>query len=340
MLRAVLIGAGSIGGSVAVMITKAGYPLDVVAHGEEKAALYRDPGFRLTGAFGDQQVSLRSYPSIDALEGTYDMCFIATKYQQMPSVARAMLPHLKEDSLVVSLQNGIVLDLLSEVVGEDRTVGVMIGYGATLLEPNLVEVTAGDEFRIGMPKGHTSPRLKELAEMMSAVLPTKVDDDIVGRLFSKVVFNSCINSVCGISGLDLGKALHHRPVRMAMLDIMREGDAVAQAMGLDVPRFNVLPKNSFIAAHHSRFFNAFMGRFLEVGMGIRSGKVHPSTLQSLEKGKKTEIDIMNGYLSAKGAEHGVPTPVNDWMTRTIKEIESGSRPISKKNIRELGKAFY
>ena len=322
MLRAVLIGAGSIGGSVAVMITRAGYPLDVVAHGEEKAALYRDPGFRLTGAFGDQQVSLRAFPSVEALEGTYDVCFIATKYQQMPSVARAMLPHLRE------------------VVGEDRTVGVMIGYGATLLEPNLVEVTAGDEFRIGMPKGHTSPRLKELAEMMSAVLPTRVDDDIVARLFSKVVFNSCINSVCGISGLDLGKALHHRPVRMAMLDIMREGDAVAQAMGLDVPRFNVLPKNSFIAAHHSRFFNAFMGRFLEVGMGIRSGKVHPSTLQSLEKGKKTEIDIMNGYLSAKGAEYGVSTPVNDWMTRTIREIENGSRPISKKNIRELGKAFY
>ena len=138
MLRAVLIGAGSIGGSVAVMLTRAGYPLDVVAHGEEKAALYRDPGFRLTGAFGDQQVSLNAFPSVEALEGIYDVCFIATKYQQMPSVARAMLPHLKEDSLVVSLQNGIVLDLLSEVVGEDRTVGVMIGYGATLLEPNLV----------------------------------------------------------------------------------------------------------------------------------------------------------------------------------------------------------
>ena len=182
MLRAVLIGAGSIGGSVAVMITRAGYPLDVVAHGEEKAALYRDPGFRLTGAFGDQQVSLRAFPSIEALEGTYDVCFIATKYQQMPSVARAMLPHLKEDSLVVSLQNGIVLDLLSEVVGEDRTVGVMIGYGATLLEPNFVEVTAGDEFRIGMPKGHTSPRLKELAEMRkkdpkAAFWPVKKDWD-------------------------------------------------------------------------------------------------------------------------------------------------------------------
>lgn len=340
MLRSVLIGAGSIGGSVAAMITEAGYPLDVVAHGEEKAALFRSPGFRLTGAFGDRCVPLQAFPSVDALEGQYDICFIATKYQQMPQVARDMLPHLKKDSLVVSLQNGIVLDLLSDVVGEARTVGVMIGYGATLLEPNLVEVTAGDELRIGMPGGRTSPHLKPLAEMMSAVLPTKVDDDITARLFSKVVFNSCINSVCGISGLDLGKALHYRPVRMAMLDIMREGDAVAQAMGLDVPRFNVLPKNSFIAAHDSRLFNIFMGRFLEIGMGIKSGKVHPSTLQSLEKGKKTEIDIMNGYLAAKGLELGVPTPVNSWMTETIREIEDGKRPISRKNIWDLGRRFY
>ena len=149
MLRSVLIGAGSIGGSVAAMITEAGYPLDVVAHGEEKAALFRSPGFRLTGAFGDRCVPLQAFPSVDALEGQYDICFIATKYQQMPQVARDMLPHLKKDSLVVSLQNGIVLDLLSDVVGEARTVGVMIGYGATLLEPNLVEVTAGDELRIG-----------------------------------------------------------------------------------------------------------------------------------------------------------------------------------------------
>jgi 2-dehydropantoate 2-reductase len=83
-----------------------------------------------------------------------------------------------------------------------------------------------------------------------------------------------------------------------------------------------------------------MGRFLEIGMGIKSGKVHPSTLQSLEKGKKTEIDIMNGYLAAKGLELGVPTPVNSWMTETIREIEDGKRPISRKNIWDLGRRFY
>lgn len=335
MLRCVLIGAGSIGGSFAAQLVDKGFELDVVVHGAKKAHLIREKGFFLSGAFGDKCVHLNAFPSISSLNGTYDICFIATKYQQMPEVARQMLPYLNKDSLVVSLQNGIVLDLLSQVVGEERTVGVMIGYGATMLDTNHVQVTAGADFYIGMLPGYASEKLKPLAEMMSSVLPTTIDENIIGRLFSKVVFNSCINSVCGISGLDLGKALHYRKVRLAMLDIMREGDAVARVMGLDVPRFNVLPKYGFIASHDSVLFNSFWGRFLEVGMGIKSGKVHPSTLQSLEKGNKTEIDIMNGYISRKGKEYGIPTPVNDQMTTMIKEIENGTRSITTKNIRQL-----
>lgn len=335
MLRSVLIGAGSIGGAVAVCLTEAGYGPDVVAHGEEKAKLFRENGFRLTGAFGDRCTHLRAVPSAEALDGLYDICFIATKYQQMPEMARQVLPHLKPDSLVVSLQNGIVLDLLADVVGNERTVGCMISFGATLLENNLVDVTAGADLYIGMLPGCHSAHLKDLAEMLSCVLPTKVDDDIIARLFSKVVFNSCINSVCGISGLDLGKALHYRKVRKAMLEIMREGDAVAEAMGLDVPRFNVLPKYRYIASHDSPLFDAFWGRFLEIGMGLRSGRVRPSTLQSLEKGRKTEIAIMNGYLADRGRELGIPTPVNSQMTAMIREIEQGRRPITAKNIRQL-----
>ena len=68
---------------------------------------------------------------------------------------------------------------------------------------------------------------------------------------------------------------------------------------------------------------------------VGTGSVRPSTLQSLEKGKPTEVDIMNGYISAKGRELGVPTPVNDSLTAIIKEIESGARPLSSKNLRDV-----
>ena len=62
---------------------------------------------------------------------------------------------------------------------------------------------------------------------------------------------------------------------------------------------------------------------------------HSNTLQSLEKGRPTEIDIMNGYISSKGREYGVPTPVNDSLTAIIKEIEAGRRPLTKKNLRDV-----
>ena len=334
-MRAVLIGAGSIGGTMAVMITEAGYDLDVVAHGEEKARLFREEGFRLTGAFGDKCVKLNAYQSIDALEGKYDVCLIATKYQQMPEAARQMLPHLNDDSLVVSVQNGIVLDMLSEVVGKKRTVGVMIGLGATLKEANLVEVTAGAELIIGMPDGYHPKSLDELAVMLSSVLPTAVDDDIVGRLWSKVIFNSCVNSLAGISGLNVGQTLKYKKARLAFLDIIREGVTVAQKEGYDVPQFNAIPKYQFFAKHNSKLFNAFWGTFFKIALGAKSGSVRPSTLQSLEKGRKTEIDIMNGYISSEGRKCGVPTPLNDLLTSMIKEIEDGKRIITPDNFEEL-----
>ena len=82
-------------------------------------------------------------------------------------------------------------------------------------------------------------------------------------------------------------------------------------------------------------FVVYWGQALRVALAVGSGKVRPSTLQSLEKGRPTEIDIMNGYISSKGREYGVPTPVNDSLTAIIKEVEAGRRPLTKKNLRDV-----
>ena len=177
-MKVVLIGTGSIGGTIAVLLQEHGHDLDVVAHGEEKAKLFREEGFRLTGVYGDHCQRLHAYPSVSALTDMYDLALIATKYQQMPDVARELLPHLKDTSLVASLQNGLCLDMLSEVVGDERTAGVMIGFGATQLEPNLVEVTASAELVIGMLDGSEPPALKQLCSMLNDCLPTKTTTDI------------------------------------------------------------------------------------------------------------------------------------------------------------------
>ena len=334
-MKVVLVGTGSIGGTIAVLLQEHGHDLDVVAHGEEKAKLFREEGFRLTGVYGDHCQRLHAYPSVSALTDTYDLALIATKYQQMPDVARELLPHLKDTSLVASLQNGLCLDMLSEVVGDERTAGVMIGFGATQLEPNLVEVTASAELVIGMLDGSEPPALKQLCSMLNDCLPTKTTTDINAKLYSKLVFNSVINAMAAVTNAPVGKALKTRKARRVVMGIIREGVAVADAMDLDIPRFNILPKYKFFAARRSRLTRALCGQFLRIGLAVGSGSVRPSTLQSLEKGKPTEVDIMNGYISAKGRELSVPTPVNDSLTAIIKEIESGARPLSAKNLRDV-----
>ena len=152
--RMVLIGAGAIGGITAAFLTRAGEDLTVVCKTTELRDLLRKEGLHITGVRGDLHVPVRAECMQD-LEGTFDACLIATKSYDMPDCARRMLPHLAEDALVASLQNGICTDALAAVVGEKRTVGCVIGFGATMKGPGALEMTSTGDFVIG-----TSPRRK------------------------------------------------------------------------------------------------------------------------------------------------------------------------------------
>ncbi len=335
-MRIALIGAGSIGAPLAVTMTEKGYDVDVVAHGEEKAKLFREQGFYITGTLGEHHEKLNAFPSVDALNGEYDVCLIATKYQQMPEMARAMLPHLKPNSLVVAVQNGIVIDSLIEVVGSERAVACMIGIGATLKDANHVEVTAGNTLILGMVDDKGDKALLEATRAaMSSLTNTVIDDDIIARLFAKVIFNSTINSLAGITGKTTGYILDTKHAREITLCIIREGVAVADKMGLTLPRFNALPKYQSIAKHTSRPANILLSQFIHLGFWVAAKNVRPSTLQSLEKGNITEIDIMNGYIASKAEELGLKAPVNAQLAELIHKLERKELTIDPSNIYKI-----
>lgn len=332
-MRMVLVGAGSIGGTVAAMLQGNGYPLDVVVHGEEAADQINKEGYYLTGLYGEGCVKLKAFPTVDALEGQYDIAFVATKYQQLQPMATALLPYLKEDSLVVSLQNGLCMDLLADVVGEKRTVGVMISLSGTRLDVNKVNVTAVSQLLIGMPNAYHPKQLDELKKMLNTFIPTEIMDNIVGHLFSKLIFNSCINAIAAVTDTTVGKMLRTKKARQVVMSIIREGCAVAEAMGIEVARFNIMPKFQFMSRFDTRAWNAAWGRFLQLAWLVGgSGRVIPSTLQSLRAKSPTEIDIMNGYLAEQGKQYGIPTPTNQSITEVIKQMEEGALPLSPDNI--------
>lgn len=329
-MRVVVIGAGAIGGITAALMRKGGVDVTLVCKHQDIATLSEGRGLHVTGKKGDFTVPVHAVAAIEELKGQFEVALIATKAYDMPAAARHLLPFLKADSLVLSLQNGICTDALASVVGKERTVGCVIGWGATLLGPGDLEMTSGGEFIIGRITG-SQDALKPVQALLSTVTDTLISDNILAELYSKLIVNSCITSLGAICGLKLGEMLKRRQARKIFLAIITEAMAVANAMKLSVPPFGgKLDYNKLLRGHH--VWDRFRRHVVIYLVGLKYKSLKSSSLQSLERGRPTEIDYFNGYIAGKGDELSVPCPVNRRLTVMIKEIEGQKRSIKIENL--------
>ncbi|MBI5523439.1 MAG: 2-dehydropantoate 2-reductase [Desulfarculus sp.] len=330
--RLAVIGAGAIGGIVAAHLAREGWDLTLVCKHQEVADLANGPGLRILGVRGAFQQPVRAVANIADLGGPQDLVLLATKATEAIAAARELLPLLHERSLVVSLQNGICEEALASVLGRDRVVGCVVGWGATMLGPGQLEMTSTGEFVLGDLEGRPLPHLEFLANMLGVVVPCRVSANILGELYSKLIVNSCINTLGAISGLYLGQMLAQPQARVIFTAVMREALAVATAMGLKVE-----PGGGGKLDYH-RFLkgDGLIDRWrrgLTIrAIGFKYRRLKSSSLQSLERGRPTEIDYLNGYICQKGAGLGVPTPVNLALVAMVKQIEAGQRKIAPANL--------
>jgi 2-dehydropantoate 2-reductase len=334
--RVAVVGAGAIGGTTAAFLAKAGWDVELVCKHQKTVDLAADPGLHVCGVRGDHNVKVKAVKKIADLTASFDIVLLATKATDCADAARALLPLLGDDGFVVSLQNGICEDVIAEVLGRERVVGCVVGWGATMHGPGELEVTSEGEFVIGNIDGNPDQRLPRLKEMLDCVVPTRISPNIMGELYSKLIINSCINSLGVIAGLRLGKLLAHRRVRSVFIRIMHEAMAVAHAMKLKVE------PGSGGKLDYYRFLNnpsllSRLWRHVFIRMiGFKYRRIKSSSLQSLERGRLTEVDFLNGYICDKGREYRVPTPVNAAVVRMIKEIEAGTRKIAPANLLDSG----
>lgn len=336
MKKTLLVGAGAIGGTVAVLGKEAGYDISLLCHGEQTKKTIENEGFFLHGAKGEHKAFFECFASPEELgDEKFDIVIIATKFQTVPEIAEKLLKNLREDSLVVGMQNGILTDRLAQVVGKERAVGVMIGFGATKNAANDVTMTSLGEMYVGMTDGYHPGNLDYLKELFSVVLPTEISDNILRQQYSKLIINSCINATAAITGLTLGKMVDDRRARTLYLAIAREAMRVAKKMGLNVPKYGKMLNYKMLMLADNSVYNACCRYVVWLVSKLKYSSVKPSTLQSLEKGETTEIEIFNGYIAKLGNDFGIETPVNTKLTAMIHEIERGERKITPDNLEEF-----
>jgi 2-dehydropantoate 2-reductase len=333
-LRILMVGAGAIGGNTAAFLSMAGYDVTIVANREEVAEQIRTKGIKISGVLGNHEVVMKAVAKVPELKGLFDVVFIATKAYDMPKVAKRLLANIHEKSLVVSMQNGICTDDLAAIVGASRTVGCVIGFGATMLERGSLLITSHGDFIIGSIEKEHKPSLLVVQEMLNKVFPTTISNHIFEELYSKLIINSCITSLGAICGLKLGEMLKIKKASAIFMGIIKEAMNVAKSLNIHVPPY-AGKLNYYKLIDDKTTWSRFKANLVISIVGHKYRNLKSSSLQSLERGQLTEIDYFNGYIVRKADSIGIDVPINRQLVSMIKQIEAKQLAISLSNLDDI-----
>ena len=334
VLKIGIVGAGAIGGICAGWIKNAGYDVQVVVRTPDHARQIMAEGIQITGIKGGLTVKMDAVSRVEDMDRDRDIILLCVKATSMMEAAEKLKERLKPGSMVVSLQNGFCEEALAAVLGRETVIGCVTGWGATLHSPCRLEMTSPGDFIVGNIDNRPDPRLEQVRAVLDAILPTRISNNIAGDLYSKLIINSCITSVGAVCGLYLGQMLSRKKARLIFLRIMEEAMAVAKAMGINVAVF--AGKLDYYRFLENKGMFADLKRHLFLrALGFKYRKLKSSSLQSLERGKQTEIDYLTGFITSNALRFNISTPVNTQVLEMVKKIEQGKAGIASENLDKI-----
>ncbi len=331
--RLLVMGCGGIGGIVAAHLFEQGHDVTAFTTNALIAAAVNEHGFRVRGDGSPGtvrgQVVVRDLP---AGKAPFDYVFLATQPPQLEQAARQALPALAPQGAMVCFQNGLCEERVAAIAGRERTLGAIVAWGASMLEPGVYDRTSSGGFVLGsLPGSSEAPpdaRLDELARLLEAVGPTSISDNLLGARWSKLAINCAISSLGTVGGERLGVLMRHRFVRRLALEIMTETVAVARALGVRLEKVSGTLDLDWIALTDAeRVASGSPGlvakHALLLAVGARYRRLRSSMLAAIERGRPPAVDFLNGEVVTRGAALGVPTPINSAIRDEVLAIARG-----------------
>ena len=265
-------------------------------------------------------------------EAPFDIVFVCTKSYDTAWSTTMIAPFLAPDGFVVSLQNCINEETIAGIVGWGRTVGCIASViSVELFEPGHVRraVPLGGErhtvFRIGEPHGRATRRVAEVAEMLRAADSAKVTTNLWGERWSKLTANCMRNAVSAATGLTSREGDLRDDSRRLAIRLAAESAAVGRALGYDLEVIYGFEPDLLVAAAEgsNEALDTLESDLLERARNAKGGGAghRPSMGQDVVKGRRTEIDWLNGFVVRRGAEIGMSAPANAAITEVVKRVE-------------------
>jgi len=329
--RMIVIGTGPIGGIIGGRLARSGHDITFVDVDKEHIETIRGKGLQVDVPDGPFNVKINIvYPN--EIPGKYDIGFIAVRSNYTPDALNTVLPHLADNGLLVSMQNGINPPLLQEKVGPDRTVGIAIRMGCRKIAPGHVQTAIRGHLYIGHLHGKTTPQLQSLQKMLNEVMETEISDNILGVLWSKLTY-TCLGYFGSLADASLITTCAKEIDRRTLVDFFAEVVAVGDAVGARwIPLAEYNPPD-----FHPR--NALDKRLAAVNEFAKtwSPADRKGPLRQLQKKIKTEVDFTLAYVVREGEKLNIPTPLCRKVLAMIHELETGAREFGLENYAELAR---
>lgn len=312
-MRTLIVGIGALGGTIATRALAAGIPVSLATRTAASASLLRSSGLRVSGIDGAAAVTSFHVEALEEYREKFDLVLLATKAREALEISPLVAALLAPGGTLLSIQNGGVSQLLFERLGGSVLLGGISNLGATMLEPGTYEQRNAGHLLVGEVEGGESGRAAAVARALSPAVETRVTTNLRGAVWAKLLLNCSVTTIGAIAGRTLREYMTLAEGREVFRRAYDEALGVALASGARPERMIVEPvPPGWIGPG----YETWIGRIISA-----YGDLKPSMLQDFERGRRTEVDFISGYVSQLGAQIGVPVPMNAAIAATVHLIE-------------------
>ena len=331
-MKIAIYGAGSLGTILGAYISKSGLDVDLIPRNRQHVYYLNKIGAHVTGMV--DFIVLVHALTPDEMNENYDLIFLMTKQLDNKNILNNLKKYMADDCVICTMQNGLPELSVSEVVGEDKTIGCTVGWGATLKGNGVSELTSEVEslnFGLGRMNGVVDDKILEVKKILECMCPVHVEQNFMGMRWAKLLINATFSGMSAVTGKTFGETVKDVQARRCCQEIFKECVDVAKAANIKIEKIE--GKNIAKLLYYKKKGIWKKISFQLFPICIKKHKLlKASMLQDLEKGKKCEVDAINGVVCAFGKKYKVKTPFNDKVCEIIHGIEEGKYNCSLDNV--------
>jgi 2-dehydropantoate 2-reductase len=330
--RIAVFGTGANGSCIAASLIDAGLDVTLIDQWPAHVETMRAHGLKISMPDQEQHVKVRAFHLCDVctFREPFDVVLIAVKAYDTRWACEMIKPHLAENGMVIGMQNGMVADVIREVMGPARNIACVIELSSEMFTPGLVKRNTPPQktwIGLGLLEGGAAHRLAEMQALLGPVGKVEVKPNILAAKWSKLVVNAMCLGPFAMVGLTLLDAVKLPGMRDLIIEIGNEAMRTGQDLGYPLEPIFGLTEADLVGSNRpaEKLFDTLASH-------IGPGRGRNTVLQDLLKGRTSEVDMINGLVVEESARRGRSAPANARIVEITRKIEAGELKPAPENM--------